>query len=156
MPHTRKATNWVAWQTGPPRERTEEMAEVGDNNTTETTEINKSTVPVHPPYSLYNSPKMNLPSPLSAILATRRRQDLAGVEHSREGGVNVADAAIPEVDVDSFRELEDEEASKVTTTMISEEAAEVRVVDGDLAGRITTSHSATAMRLLTSSLTGRC
>ena len=50
----------------------------------------------------------------------------------------------------------DEEASKVTTTMISEEAAEVRVVDGDLAGRITTSHSATAMRLLTSSLTGRC
>ena len=119
-------------------------------------QINKSTVPVHPPYSLYNSPKMNLPSPLSAILATRRRQDLAGVEHSREGGVNVADAAIPEVDVDSFRELEDEEASKVTTTMISEEAAEVRVVDGDLAGRITTSHSATAMRLLTSSLTGRC
>lgn len=68
----------------------------------------------------------------------------------------MADAAIPEVDVDSFRELEDEEASKVTTTMISEEAAEVRVVDGDLAGRITTSHSATAMRLLTSSLTGRC
>lgn len=113
-------------------------------------------VPVHPRYSLSSLQKTSPLSPLSAILATRRRRDLAGVEPSREGGVNVVDAAIPEADEGSSRELGDGAVNKVTTTMISEEAVEVHVVDGDLAGRITTSLSATAMRLLTSSLTGKC
>jgi len=45
-PHTRKATNWVAWQTGPLRARMDEMAEVEDNNTTETTEV--QSYPFHP------------------------------------------------------------------------------------------------------------
>lgn len=113
-------------------------------------------MPAHPPYSQFNSPKTNPLSPLSAIPATRRRPDLDVVEPSQEDGVNVVGVAIPEADEDSSRELEDEVVNKATTTMINEEAVEVRAVDGDSAGRITTSHNATAMRLLTSSLTGRC
>jgi hypothetical protein len=100
--------------------------------------------------------KMNPLSLLSAILAIQRRRDLAVVETSREGGVNVVDGQIPEADEDNSRELEDEVANKaITTIMIGEDVA-VRVVDGDLAGRITTSPNEIAMRLLTSSRTGRC
>ncbi len=99
---------------------------------------------------------MNHLSPLLAIPATRRRPDLDGGELSQEGGVNVVDAAIPEADEDSSKESEDEVANKATTTTINEEVVEVLVVDGDLAGRTMTSHSATVMHLLILSLTGRC
>lgn len=78
------------------------------------------------------------------------------MELLQEGGVNEADAETPEVDEDSSRELEDEVASKDTTTTMPEEDVEVRAVDGGLAGRTTTSLSATVMRLSTSSRTGRC
>lgn len=43
----------------------------------------------------------------------------------------------------------------ITTTMI-EADVEVHVVDEDLAGKTTTSHSGIVMHLLTSSRTGKC
>jgi hypothetical protein len=100
--------------------------------------------------------KMNPLSLLSAILAIRQRHDLAGVEPSPEGVVNAVAGEIPEVDEDNFKELEDEVANKVTTTIMIGEDEVVRVVEGDLAGRITTSRNEIEMRLLTSNLTGRC
>jgi hypothetical protein len=106
--------------------------------------------------SLYKWLKTNHRFPLSAIRAIPQRHDSAGEEPSLEGGVSVADEQIPEVAEDNSRELEDEVASKATTTIMIEEDEAVRVVDGDLAGRIMTSRNETAMRLLTSSLTGRC
>jgi hypothetical protein len=106
--------------------------------------------------SLYKWLRTSLLSPLSAIPAILQRRDLAGVEPSQEGGVNVVDEQIPEADGDSSRELEDEVVNKATTTMTTEEAVAVRVVEGDLAGRITTNHNETVMRLLISSPTGRC
>jgi len=77
---------------------------------------------------------------------------------SREDGANEVDAVqILEVAADNSKELADEEVNKVVTiTMITVEAVVVREVDGDSAGRTTTSRSATAMRLLISSLIGRC
>jgi hypothetical protein len=106
--------------------------------------------------SPYRWLKTSLLSPLSAILAIQQRRGSAGVAPSREGGVNVVDEEILEADGDNSRELEDEVASKVTTTMIIGEVVAVLEVEGDLAGRITTSRNETAMHLLTSSLTGRC
>ena len=55
----------------------------------------------------------------------------------------------------NFKELEDEAANSITT-MMRGEAVVVRVVGDDLAGRITTSRSATVMLQSISSLTGRC
>lgn len=77
---------------------------------------------------------------------------------SREDGANEVDAVqILEVAADNSKELADEEVNKVVTiTMITVEAVVVREVDGDSAGRTTTSRSVTAMRLLISSLIGRC
>jgi hypothetical protein len=100
--------------------------------------------------------KMNLLSLLSAILAIQQRHDLAEVEPLREDGVNVVGEQIPEADGDNSRELEDEVVNKVTTIIMIGEAVVARVVEGDLAGRIMTSHNETVMRLSTSSLTGRC
>jgi len=100
--------------------------------------------------------KMNLLSLLSAILAIQQKHDLAGVEPLRGDGVNVVGEQIPEADGDNSRELEDEVVNKVTTTIMIGEAVVARVVEGDLAGRIMTSHNETVMRLSTSSLTGRC
>ena len=113
-------------------------------------------VPEHPLSSLCRWLKMNPPFPLSAIRAIPLRLDSVGEEPSPEDGVNVVDERIPEAAEDNSRESEDEVANKATTTIMigGDEAA--RVVDGDLAGRITTSRNETAMRLLTSSLTGRC
>lgn len=112
-------------------------------------------VPEHPLSSLCRWLKMNHPFPLSAIHAIPLRLDSVGEEPSPEDGVNV-DERIPEAAEDNSRESEDEVASKATTTIMigGDEAA--RAVDGDLAGRITTSRNETVMRLLTSSLTGRC
>jgi hypothetical protein len=78
------------------------------------------------------------------------------VEPLRGDGVNVVGEQIPEADGDNSRELEDEVVNKVTTTIMIGEAVVARVVEGDLAGRIMTSHNETVMRLSTSSLTGRC
>jgi hypothetical protein len=100
--------------------------------------------------------KMNLLSLLSAILVIRRRRGLVVVEPLLEGGVNVVDGRIPEAGEDNSRELEDEVANKVTTTIMTGEGEVVLVVGGDLAGKITTSPNEIAMRLLTSSRTGRC
>jgi hypothetical protein len=100
--------------------------------------------------------KMNLLSPSSAILAIQQRHDLAGAEPLLEDGVSVVGEQIPEADGDNSRELEDEVVNKVTTTITTGEAVAVRVVEGDLVGRITTSRNETVTRLSTSSLTGRC
>lgn len=51
-PHTRRATSWVVWQTGPQRARMDEMAEVADNNTTGTTEV-RSCAPYIATYMSY-------------------------------------------------------------------------------------------------------
>ena len=110
----------------------------------------------HPLFSLCRWLKMNPPFPLSATRAIPPRHDSAGEEPLPEDEANVVDEQIPGAAEDSSRELEDEVASKVTTTRMIAEDEEARVVDGDLAGRITTSRNETAMRLLTSSLTGRC
>ncbi len=110
----------------------------------------------HPLSSLFRWLKMNPPFPLSAIRAIPLRLDSVGGGPSPEDGGNVVDEQIPEAAEDNSRELEDEVASKATTTIMIEGDEAVRVVDGDLAGRITTSRNETAMRLLTSSLTGRC
>jgi len=75
---------------------------------------------------------------------------------SPEGGVNAEDEQIPEAAEDNSRESADVVVSKDIITMIAEEAVVVREVAEDLAGRTTTSHNEIAMRLLTSSLTGRC
>lgn len=132
------------------------MAEVGDSSITETSEINKSTVPAHLLSSLSSSQKMSPLSRLSAILATRRRRALDVVEPSLEDGANEADAQIPGADEDNSNELVDEGVNKDITTMTTEEVAVVRGAEDDLAGRTTISRNETAMRLLTSSPTGRC
>jgi hypothetical protein len=75
---------------------------------------------------------------------------------SPEGGVNAEDEQILEVAEDNFRELVDVVASKDIITMIAEVVVVEREVAEDLAGRTTTSHNGIAMRLSTSSLTGRC
>ncbi len=78
------------------------------------------------------------------------------VEPSREDGANAEDVRIPEVAEGNSRELVDVVASKDTTATTAGADAEAPEEDGDLAGRITTNHSETAMRLLISNRTGRC
>lgn len=78
------------------------------------------------------------------------------VEPSLEDGANEADAQIPGADEGNSNELVDEAANKDITTTIIEEVVVVREAEDDLAGRITTSRNEIAMRLLTSSLTGKC
>jgi hypothetical protein len=112
--------------------------------------------PEHLLSSLCKWLKTNHRFPLSATRAIPRRHDSAGEEPLREAGVNAVDEQIPEAAEDNSRELEDEVASRATTIIMIGEDEVVRGVDGDLAGRITTSPNETAMRLLTSSLTGRC
>jgi hypothetical protein len=112
-------------------------------------------VPAHPPSSLFNLPRTNLHFPLSVIPANRQRLGLVGVEHLLVVEGNGV-AQTQEVDEDSSKGLVDEGASKAITTMITEEVVVVLVEDEDLDGKITTNHSETAMRLLISSLTGRC
>lgn len=134
----------------------DEMAEGGDNNTIEITEINKFMAPVHLlSLPFHNLLKMSPPSPLSAIPATRRRRDSGVVQPSLEDGVNVVDVPIRGAAGGNFKELEDEAVSSIIT-MMRGEAVVVRVVEDDLAGKITTSRSATVMLPSISSLTGRC
>jgi hypothetical protein len=76
---------------------------------------------------------------------------------SLEGGDSVAEEPIPEVDGDNSKELGDEAANKEDIiNMIKGADVVVLEVEDDLGGRITISRNATAMHLLTSSLTGRC
>jgi len=100
--------------------------------------------------------RMSLLSPLSAIPAIQQRQGLDVVEPSLEDGVNVAGEPIRGAGADNSSELEDEVVNRVTTIMIIEEAEVVRVEDDDSDGRTMISRSAIGMRLLISSLTGRC
>ncbi len=99
---------------------------------------------------------MNLPSLWSATPATRRRRALDGAELSLEVGANEVGAETREADEVNSKESEDEVASKDTITTIAEEVVVVRGVEDDLAGKTMTSHNEIAMRLSTSSLTGRC
>ena len=103
----------------------------------------------------HNLLKTNPPSPLSAIPATRRRHDSGEVRRSLEDGANVVDVPIRGAVGDNFKELEDEAVNSIIT-MMRGEAVVVRVVGDDLAGRITTSRSATVMLQSILSLTGRC
>jgi hypothetical protein len=100
--------------------------------------------------------RTSLPSPLSAIPAIQQRQDLDVVEPSLEDGANVVDVPIRGAGADNSSELEDEVVNRVTIIMIIEGAEVVRVVVDDSDGRTMISHSAIGMRLLISSLTGRC
>ena len=103
----------------------------------------------------HNLLKMSHPSPLSAIPATQRRRDSGEVRRLLEDGANVVDVPIRGVAGDNFKGLEDEVVNSITT-MMRVEAVVVRVVGDDLAGRITTSRSATVMLQSISSLIGRC
>lgn len=112
-------------------------------------------VPVLHPSLLFKSLKMSPLSLLSAILVIRSRLGLD--EALSEVGHKLDEVSTQEaVAVDSSRELEDGEVSRVTTAMTAGEDVAVRVVDDGLAGRTMTSHSVTVMHLLTSSLTGKC
>jgi hypothetical protein len=93
---------------------------------------------------------------LSATLAIQQRLDLV-VAVSSPVDVDSAEAvAMPEeagpASNESVKAVED----KHTTTTTAVGAVVVLVVEGDLDGRITTSHSATVMLLSTLSLIGRC
>jgi hypothetical protein len=104
----------------------------------------------------FSSPRMSRLSPLSATLAIQQRLDLV-VAVSSPVDVDSAEAvAMPEeagpASNESVKAVED----KHTTTTTAVGAVVVLVVEGDLDGRITTSHSATVMLLSTLSLIGRC
>lgn len=72
---------------------------------------------------------------------------------------SVEDVAMPVADVldsrESAKDAQDRPVVSRTSTILAE-AVEELVVDAALDGRITISHSATAMRLLTSRVTGSC
>jgi len=133
----------------------EEMAEVGDSNTTETTEINKFMVRELPPCSLCKWQKTNPLSRLSAILATLPRLVLDVVEPSPEDVVNVVAEVIQEVAEDNSKGLVDEVDSKVMVT-IAVVAEEVHEAAEDLDGKTTISHKEIVMPLSISSPTGKC
>ena len=88
--------------------------------------------------------------------AIPQRQDLVVVEHSLEDGANVVAEPIHGAGADNSSELEDEVVNRVTIIMIIEEAEVLRVEDDDSDGRIMISRSEIGMRLLISSLTGKC
>jgi hypothetical protein len=118
-------------------------------------QTNKFTALEHLLSSPFNSLRMSPLSPLSVIPATRPKPGSDVVELLREGGGNVVDEAMPEADEVNSKELADEEVSNTATTM-TEEGEVVRVAEEDLVGRTTTNLNEIAMRLLTSSLTGKC
>jgi hypothetical protein len=91
------------------------------------------------------------------MFAIQQRLDLAVVVDLPEvDEVSAGGEGIPEVAVDSSRELVEEVANKVTTTTTTVEDEEVLVGAEDLVGKIMTSHSETAMRLSISNPTGKC
>lgn len=151
-----KVINWVVWPIGPQRAKTDEMVEVEDSNTKGIIETNKFTVLELPRSLLPRSLRTNPLSPLSAIPVIPLRRGSDVVEPSLEAVANAVDGLILEAGADNSRGLEDEVANKDITSMTNEEAEEVRVVVGGLDGRTTISRSAIGMRLLISSLTGRC
>lgn len=103
-----------------------------------------------------NSQKTSQPFLLLAIPAIHKRPALDVEGPSQEDEANEGEEPIPEEEEDNSKESEDEVASKVTTNMTTGEAGVELVVVEDSGGKITINHSGTAMRLLISSLTGRC
>lgn len=104
------------------------------------------------------SSKTNLPSPLSPTYATLASRALVAVLSllAAAGASAVVLAQITGVDVNNSTAL----VAKEVATMAAVAAARMRaaVLAGAVAsaGRITTSHSATATRPSTSALTGNC
>lgn len=107
-------------------------------------------------YLQSNSPRTNLPSLLLATLAILPRPALDVEEPLPEDVGNVVEEEIPGVAEVNSNELEDEVDNKVTTVTIPVVDEVVHEVEGNLAGKIMTSHKETVMLLLTLSLTGRC
>jgi hypothetical protein len=94
---------------------------------------------------------------LSVTPEILRRLDSAVEEHSVVVGDKEAAAVMLVEDVERSKELAKVEESSEAHMAMTTEADEVEELEvGDLAGRITISHSATAMPQLISKQIGRC